>query len=197
MEAKPQIKLTLKSAAPPLRKLANKFDDDESDDEGTFRVCPSLFVLAGFERRTFLLYTGWEKEKNPPANVPPPPAASSTNQTSKKRSAESPPPTTPSAKVCPNVVSFILNILEFVVCFEGFRYVAPEGGKRSQKVFGHPTGRAAETVESSGGSHREEAVKVAFVIFCFSFLFPLRNERVPPFSLKPFTFVSSFTFMCE
>ena len=32
METK-QIKLTLKSAAPPLKKITNRFDDD-SDDEG-------------------------------------------------------------------------------------------------------------------------------------------------------------------
>ena len=35
MEVKQQIKLTLKSPAPPLKKLPNRFDD-ESDDEGMF-----------------------------------------------------------------------------------------------------------------------------------------------------------------
>lgn len=43
MEVKPQIKLTLKSAAPPLKKLApSRFDaeSDDDDDEG-----PSEFYL--------------------------------------------------------------------------------------------------------------------------------------------------------
>ena len=34
---KPQIKLTLKQSAPPLKKIANRFDD-ESDDEGKSRL---------------------------------------------------------------------------------------------------------------------------------------------------------------
>lgn len=69
-----QIKLTLKSAAPPLKKLANRFDDD-SDDEG------------------------WEKEKSVPVSVPQPTAPTSSNQPTRKRTADSPPPAVPPSKV--------------------------------------------------------------------------------------------------
>lgn len=50
MEAK-QIKLTLKSAAPPLKKITNRFDDD-SDDEG---ICNRLLLFELFLGREFSL----------------------------------------------------------------------------------------------------------------------------------------------
>ena len=37
METKQQIKLTLKSAAPTLKKVSNKFNDDSDEDGGKFR----------------------------------------------------------------------------------------------------------------------------------------------------------------
>ena len=44
VESKQQIKLTLKAAAPALKKVANKFNDD-SDDEGIFRCGPCVYLL--------------------------------------------------------------------------------------------------------------------------------------------------------
>ena len=97
MEVKQQIKLTLKSPAPPLKKLPNRFDD-ESDDEGTKLFHnPSLHFNILLKVNNCLV--GWEKETPAPAHVPQPVVATSSNQSSRKRTAESPPPAPPPPKV--------------------------------------------------------------------------------------------------
>jgi len=74
-EVKQQIKLTLKSTVPQLKKVVNKFNDD-SDDEDPL---------------------AWEKSA--PTDIPQLPPITSQNQLSRKRAAESPPPATPPSKV--------------------------------------------------------------------------------------------------
>jgi len=76
VETKQQIKLTLKSAAPTLKKVSNKFNDDSDEDGGS---------------------RDWEKEKT--AVIASPPTVGTNVQPSRKRSAESPPPVAPPSKI--------------------------------------------------------------------------------------------------
>lgn len=100
-EVKQQIKLTLKSTVPQLKKVANKFNDD-SDDEGalTDDIHFSLHQLS-FYTWIFPFYRSdplaWEKSA--PSDIPPLTPVTSQNQLSRKRAAESPPPATPPSKV--------------------------------------------------------------------------------------------------
>lgn len=112
---KQQIKLTLKSAAPPLKKLANRFDDD-SEDEG-MQIIYIDAIKRGSLKPASINGLGWEKEKVVPASVPQPPPVPSSNQPARKRAAESPPPAAPPSKVnnsCQSIRMIINNSMCFV-----------------------------------------------------------------------------------